>query len=188
MFSDTVITPLVSFTWSAETQFLSCPTPLCRDFAEAKKLLLIVGAGSQSRTLHFFSGVHGGLWVNLLQMDDPELLLALSNENMWVILFLLALCWTNYSLFFQKNWGMQILFLHHNWNLFPNSGKIRGGEAISVSPCLAVRKGWTRSNQFCLERSLHAWFLVSTCMIFSLSVGNAYLIACSWCHLPPGIN
>lgn len=56
MFSDTVITPLVSFTWSAETQFLSCPMPLCRDFAEAKKLLLIVGAGSQSRTLHFFLG------------------------------------------------------------------------------------------------------------------------------------
>lgn len=72
----------------------SCHTPYlsAETLQRQKNLLLIVGTDSQNRTLNFFSGLHSGHWVNLLQRDDPEILLALSNENMWVILFLLALC------------------------------------------------------------------------------------------------
>lgn len=82
------ITPLVSFTWGAETKshLLSCPLHLWRGFAEV--LLVTPGADSQHRTLHF-SGLHGGLWMNFFKMDDllgfklPELLFVLSYENRW---------------------------------------------------------------------------------------------------------
>lgn len=55
---------------------------LCR--GTAHYLVLI------ARTEHYiFNGLHGGLWMNLLRIDDllgfkqPELLFALSYENRW---------------------------------------------------------------------------------------------------------
>lgn len=141
-----------------QRQFLSGHLPLCRALAEADNWLLIVGADSRNRTFHFFLGsvVVSG-WISSTWMTLSFFLPSAIKICGWYYF-----CWHCVELiipcFFQRT--EVCLFLHHNWNPFPNSGKICGGETISMSPCLAVSKGWM-ACQFGLETSLCAWFLVS---------------------------
>lgn len=127
--TQTHITPLVSFTWSEEPQFLA---PLVLPLASLQRLCR--GAAHNTwcwqpeHSTAFFSGLHSGLWMNLPKMHDLlgfkllELLFALCCENRWWRYF----CWhcvEKIVQFSSENWGMEILFWCHNQNL-PNSRKI----------------------------------------------------------------